>query len=54
MKAVLSVIGLDDVTFFSIEGSSVGPEALAEARAGVDRALTDYFSLSWAAETSAQ
>ena len=53
IKAVLGVIGLDDVTFFSIEGSSLGPEAMAEARARVDRVLTDYFSLSHAAETSA-
>jgi FMN-dependent NADH-azoreductase len=44
LKAILATIGLQDLTFFSIEGSALGPDALAEARARTDRALEDYFS----------
>ncbi|MBR1170226.1 NAD(P)H-dependent oxidoreductase [Bradyrhizobium liaoningense] len=46
MRTVLGVIGFTDVTFFSVEGSSLGPEAVAEARAGADRALREHFSPS--------
>jgi FMN-dependent NADH-azoreductase len=43
LKAILGIIGLHDLTFFSIEGSTVGPDAVAEARARTDQALRDYF-----------
>lgn len=43
LKTVLGVIGLRDVTFFSVEGSSLGPNAVAEARAGADLALREHF-----------
>lgn len=43
LKAILSIIGLHDVTFFSVEGTSLGPEALAEARGRTDRALQRHF-----------
>ena len=44
LKTVLGVIGLHDLTFFSVEGSSLGLDALADARARVDRTLQEYFS----------
>lgn len=44
LKTVLGVIGLHDVTFFSVEGSSLGLDALADARVRVERTLQEYFS----------
>ena len=44
LKAILGTIGLHDVTFFAVEGSAGGPEAVAEARTRTDRALQEYFS----------
>ena len=44
LRAILGTIGLHDLTFFSVEGSALGPDALAEARARTDRALREYFS----------
>ena len=44
LKAILATIGLQDLTFFTIEGSAQGPDALAEARARTDQALQQYFS----------
>ena len=44
LKTVLGVIGFSDVTFFSVEGSSLGPQAVTEARARADRALRQHFS----------
>jgi FMN-dependent NADH-azoreductase len=44
LKFVLSTIGLRDLTFFSVEGTGLGPDALAEARASTDQALQAYFS----------
>jgi FMN-dependent NADH-azoreductase len=32
LKAILGTIGLHDLTFFSMEGSALGPDAVAEAR----------------------
>ncbi|MFI5445354.1 FMN-dependent NADH-azoreductase [Polaromonas sp. UC242_47] len=43
LKAILTIIGLHDVTFFSVEGTALGPDALAEARARTDRALQRHF-----------
>ena len=44
LKAILGTIGLHDLTFFSIEGSGPGPDAVAEAGARTDQALQAYFS----------
>jgi FMN-dependent NADH-azoreductase len=44
LKAILGIVGLHDLTFFSVEGSSLGPEAVVEARARTDQALEEYFS----------
>jgi FMN-dependent NADH-azoreductase len=44
LKAILGMIGLRDLTFFSVEGTAFGPDALAEARTTTDRALQEYFS----------
>jgi FMN-dependent NADH-azoreductase len=44
LKAILGVIGLHDLAFFSVEGSALGLDALAEARARTDQALQAYFS----------
>jgi FMN-dependent NADH-azoreductase len=44
LKAILSMIGLHDLTFFSVQGTGSGPDAVAETRAETDRALRAYFS----------
>jgi FMN-dependent NADH-azoreductase len=44
LKAVLGIIGLHDLTFFSVQGTAFGPDAVAEARVKTDRALQEYFS----------
>ena len=43
LKAALGTIGLHDLTFFSVEGTGLGPEAVADARAKTDRALERHF-----------
>ncbi|OSJ18163.1 NAD(P)H dehydrogenase [Bradyrhizobium canariense] len=44
LKAVLGIIGLHDLTFFSVEGAGPGSDALVEASARTDRALQQHFS----------
>jgi FMN-dependent NADH-azoreductase len=44
LKAVLGIIGLHDLTFFSIEGAVPGSDAAVKARARTDRALQQHFS----------
>ena len=44
LKAVLGIIGLHDLTFFSVQGTGSGPDAVAEARARTDQALQEHFS----------
>lgn len=44
LKAVLSIIGLHDLTFFTVQGTAFGPEAVAETRRSTDRELQKYFS----------
>jgi FMN-dependent NADH-azoreductase len=44
LKAILGTIGLHDLTFFSVEGTASGPDAIAKARAKTDQALQEYFS----------
>jgi len=41
---VLGIIGLHDLTFFSVQGTGFGPDAVAAARARSDQALQEYFS----------
>jgi FMN-dependent NADH-azoreductase len=43
LRAILGTIGLHDLTFFSVEGSALGPDAMAEARTRTDQALQTYF-----------
>jgi FMN-dependent NADH-azoreductase len=43
LKLILGTIGLRDLTFFSVEGTGSHPDAVAEARAGTDRALQEHF-----------
>lgn len=52
LRTVLGVIGLQNLAFFSIEGSSLGPHALADARAEADRALRKHFSQCFEAAPS--
>lgn len=44
LKTILGSIGLHDLTFFSVEGTAFGPEAVAEARTRTDQALREHFS----------
>lgn len=44
LKAVLGMIGLHDLTFFSVEGTAMGPEAVAQARSKTEQALHLHFS----------
>jgi FMN-dependent NADH-azoreductase len=46
LKAILGTIGLHDLTFFSVQGTAFGPDAVAEARAKTDRELRECFSSS--------
>lgn len=44
LRAILATIGLRDLNFFAVQGTGLGPDAVAEARTQTDRALQDYFS----------
>jgi FMN-dependent NADH-azoreductase len=44
LKAILGTIGLHDLTFFSVQGTVSGPDAVAETRTKTDQALQEYFS----------
>jgi FMN-dependent NADH-azoreductase len=44
VKAILGTIGLHDLTFFSVEGTAFGPDALTAARSKSDQELQEYFS----------
>lgn len=44
LRAILGTIGLHDLTFFSVEGTALGLDALAEARTRTDLALHAHFS----------
>jgi FMN-dependent NADH-azoreductase len=43
LKAILGIIGLHDLTVFSIEGTALGPDAVVEARNRADQAIEDHF-----------
>jgi FMN-dependent NADH-azoreductase len=45
LKLILGTIGLHDVSFFSVEGTGAGPEAVEAARARAERALAEHFAL---------
>jgi FMN-dependent NADH-azoreductase len=45
LKLILGTIGLHDVSFFSVEGTGAGPEAVEAARARAERALAAHFAL---------
>ena len=44
LKAVLGIIGLHDLMFFTVQGTGSGPDAVAEARTKADQALQEYFA----------
>jgi FMN-dependent NADH-azoreductase len=43
LKAILGTIGLHDLTFFCVEGSALGSDALAQARTRADQAMQEFF-----------
>ncbi len=45
LKAVLTTVGLHDLTFFSVQGTGAGPEATAKTRERTDEELQAYFRL---------
>ena len=51
LTAILGSIGLHDLTFFSVEGSALGPDVVAEARIRTDQALRGYFGAFGASDT---
>jgi len=44
LQAVLGMIGLHDVHFFSVEGTAMGPDAVAVTRQKTAQALREHFS----------
>jgi FMN-dependent NADH-azoreductase len=44
LRAILGIVGLRDLTFFTVQGSALGPDVVAMASTKVDRALHEYFS----------
>jgi len=44
LKAVLGMIGLYDLTFFSVQGTAFGRDAVAAARSKTEQALRSYFA----------
>jgi FMN-dependent NADH-azoreductase len=44
LQAILGMIGLHNLTFFSVEGTAFGADAVAATRARTDEALQEYFS----------
>lgn len=44
LTTILGTIGLKDLNFFSIQGTGLGPDVVAHARAKTDLALQAYFS----------
>lgn len=43
LRAILGMIGLHDLHFFTVEGTVAAPEVLAETRARTDLALRNFF-----------
>jgi FMN-dependent NADH-azoreductase len=46
LKAILGMVGLHDLTFFSVQGTASSLDALAETRARTDQELQQYFASS--------
>lgn len=44
LRAILATVGLHDLHFFSVQGTVLGAESLAQARAAADRSLQAYFT----------
>lgn len=44
LRAILGTVGLHDVTFFTVEGTAFGPDAVPDARTRTDAALQTHFS----------
>jgi len=44
LRASLGTIGLNDLTFFAIEGTALAPDALADVRTRTDQAIQSYFA----------
>jgi len=44
LQAVFGMIGLHDLTFFSVQGTAFGGDAVAAARSKTDQALRAYFA----------
>ncbi|NIJ35339.1 FMN-dependent NADH-azoreductase [Sphingomonas oligoaromativorans] len=44
LRAVLGIIGLQDMRFFSIEGTAAGPDATALAQRETGRAIREHFA----------
>ncbi|MBW8726788.1 MAG: NAD(P)H-dependent oxidoreductase [Inquilinus limosus] len=44
LTAILGMVGLCDLAFFSIQGTGAGRQAIAEARARTDQALREHFA----------
>jgi FMN-dependent NADH-azoreductase len=49
LKTVLGITGLRDLTFFAVEGTAFGPDAVVETRIGAEISLREHFSSSSAA-----
>ena len=45
LKAVLNMIGLHDLTFFSVQATIAGPDAVAATVAATDQALQEHFAV---------
>ncbi|MET3896326.1 FMN-dependent NADH-azoreductase [Devosia sp. UYZn731] len=46
LQAILNMIGLHDLTFFSVQGTGSSPDNVARARTRTDEILEDYFDVS--------
>jgi FMN-dependent NADH-azoreductase len=44
LQAVLGMIGLNDLTFFSVQGTAFGRDAVTAARSKTEQALRSYFA----------
>lgn len=44
LSTIFKSIGLESVTFFSVQGTAAGPDILAENRANTDHQLQTYFT----------
>jgi FMN-dependent NADH-azoreductase len=45
LRAILGTIGLANITFFSVQGTGLGPAVLADARIAAARHVEDHFCL---------